>query len=316
MSIIKKPHDKFFKETLNDLETTRDFMKNYLPKDILEIIDLEKLSAEKDSYIDQELQELFSDLLFKTNINGREGYIYFLFEHKSYLSKRTALQLLKYMVKIWEQKITETRKLPIIIPLVVYHGESRWNIDKSLGGMIQGIETLPESIKPQIPDYEYIVYDLSPYGDEEIKGSAKLRIFLELLRSIFNKDSNEFIESLKKAMVTLEELEYQEKGIEYFETFIRYIMNARKDLSLAVVYDVVKEISGERSEVIMTIAEQLIKEGMEKGMEKGLEKGIIEGQRKTAKNLLKLGLTIEQVSEAAELSVEEVAELKKEVALS
>lgn len=35
MSIIKKPHEKFFKETLSDIETTRDFMINYLPKDLL-----------------------------------------------------------------------------------------------------------------------------------------------------------------------------------------------------------------------------------------------------------------------------------------
>ncbi len=33
MSIIKKPHDKFFKETLSDIETARDFMINYLPKE-------------------------------------------------------------------------------------------------------------------------------------------------------------------------------------------------------------------------------------------------------------------------------------------
>jgi len=42
MSVVKKPHDKFFKETLSDLETAKDFMKNYLPKDLLGIIDLEK----------------------------------------------------------------------------------------------------------------------------------------------------------------------------------------------------------------------------------------------------------------------------------
>lgn len=39
MSIINNPHDKFFKETLSDIETTKDFMKNYLPKDLLSVID-------------------------------------------------------------------------------------------------------------------------------------------------------------------------------------------------------------------------------------------------------------------------------------
>jgi len=83
----------------------------------------------------------------------------------------------------------------------------------------------------------------------------------------------------------------------------------------------------------MTIAEQLIKEGMEKGiqegmqkgiqegmqkgiqegMQKGMEKGILEGKRKTAKNFLRLGLSVQQVAEAAELPIEDVFRLKKEI---
>ncbi|WP_422674112.1 Rpn family recombination-promoting nuclease/putative transposase [Caldifermentibacillus hisashii] len=37
------------------------------------------------------------------------GYLYFLFEHKSYPDKGISLQLLKYMVEIWEAKIKKTR---------------------------------------------------------------------------------------------------------------------------------------------------------------------------------------------------------------
>lgn len=176
---------------------------------------------------------------------------------------------------------------------------------------------IPKSIKKYIPDYEYILYDLSPYGDEEIKGDAKLRIFLEIIKAISIEDLDKFMETLARAFSALEELDKQKKGIDYFETFVRYIMNARKDIKLSDVYEVVKNISLERSEEIMTIAEQLIKEGMElgieKGIDKGIEKGILEGKRKAAKNFLKLGLSAEQVAEAAELTIDEVTKLKKEI---
>jgi predicted transposase/invertase (TIGR01784 family) len=69
-----------------------------------------------------------------------------------------------------------------------------------------------------------------------------------------------------------------------------------------------KNISLVRSEEIVTIVEQLFKEGMEEG----LQKGIIEGRKKTAKNLLKLRLPIEQVAKATELSYDEVVQLKRE----
>lgn len=276
---------------------------------------MRKISAEKDSYIEKELEELFSDILFKTNINGKEGYIYFLFEHKSYLSNKISLQLLKYMIKIWEQKINKGKAstLPMIIPLVVYHGETKWDVELSLGKLITGVDTLPNSIKKYIPDYQYILYDLSPYGDEEIKGRAKLRILLEILRAILKEELGEFIETLKKAVITFEELDQQEKGIDYFETFIRYIMNARKDITITDVYDVVKNISIERSETVMTIAEQLIKEGMEKGLEKGMEKGLEKGKIELAKEMLLDGEPLEKIKKYSKLTEEKIEEIRKEL---
>src|SRR5690606_19819322 len=101
--------------------------------------------------------DLFSDLLFKVNINKREGYFYFLFEHKSYASKDIAFQLLKYMIEIWDSKIKKegTNELPIIIPFVIYHGKDNWNIKTTLGEMINGYEELPKDIKKHVPNYEY-----------------------------------------------------------------------------------------------------------------------------------------------------------------
>lgn len=189
----------------------------------------------------------------------------------------------------------------------------KWNIANTLGGIIEGIDKIPDTIRKYIPDYEYILYDLSPHSDEEIKGGAKLRIFLEILKAIFKDDFEEFIKTLKRAVITLEKLEEQQKGIDYFETFIRYIMNARKDLDIKDVYDVVKEISLERSDEIMTIAEQLIKEGMEKGIAKGIEQGVEKGLEKTAEAAFKKGADIDFISDITGLSIDKLKAIKEKV---
>ncbi|RKD25809.1 hypothetical protein BEP19_02405 [Ammoniphilus oxalaticus] len=64
------------------------------------------------------------------DIRDEEGFIYFLFEHKSYTSRETAFQLLKYMIEIWEAKSKkeDMSELPMIIPLVIYHGKGDWNV--------------------------------------------------------------------------------------------------------------------------------------------------------------------------------------------
>ena len=68
---------------------------------------------------------------------------------------------------------------------------------------------------------------------------------------------------------------------------------------------------------IDTALEKGREEGMAKGMEKGLEKGREEGMEKekiaTARRLLSMGLSEEQVSTATELSLEEIRNLREQV---
>lgn len=309
MGLINKPHDKFFKETFSDANTAKDFMVNYLPKDVLELVDLNSLKPQKDSYIEEDLKETFSDLLFQTKISNEESYIYFLFEHKSYPANKVAIQLLRYMLNIWNDKSCQKQKdkLPIIIPLVVYHGKAMWNAELKLSELIQGFDKLPEGVKKYVPDYEYILYNISKYSDDEIKGNVKLRIFLKVLRDIFGKDYDGFIETIGESIKALDKLEEQNKGIEYFETFIRYIMNARNDIKISKVYDIAKDISVERSEKVMTIAEELINQGMEKGIEQGEKQRAIS----IAKEMLADGEHLEKIIKYSKLPESEVLKLKE-----
>lgn len=52
-----------------------------------------------------------------------------------------------------------------------------------------------------------------------------------------------------------------------------------------------------------------MKEGMKQGIKEGIKKGIKEGIVKTAKNLLKLGMSIEQIEEVTGLTEEEIKKL-------
>jgi hypothetical protein len=176
----------------------------------------------------------------------------------------------------------------VIIPLVVYHGKDRWKIGTTLGEMITGYEDLPEAIKKFTPNYEYLLYDLSRYTDDEIKGGVINRIAIAMLRDIQGKDIKGIWEVLFRAAEYLRELEDKQTGIEYFETLMRYMFNARADLTRADFNSVVKKIETtypEGSEVVMTLAEIFREEGMEKGIEVGAKQGKIE----VAKGLIKWG---------------------------
>jgi len=57
--------------------------------------------------------------------------------------------------------------------------------------------------------------------------------------------------------------------MDYFETMIRYIMNAKEDMSEQDLVQVAEKISSEKGEDIMTIAEKLKEEGKKEGKKEG-----------------------------------------------
>ncbi|PNR96616.1 Rpn family recombination-promoting nuclease/putative transposase [Petrotoga sp. 9PWA.NaAc.5.4] len=289
MNEINNPHDAFFKRNFGDIEIAKDFLKNYLPKNVAQAIDLEHIEKENGSYVDEEFQNVQSDLLWKTKINNNEGYIYILFEHKSYKDKKVIFQLLKYMLKIWEEKYDKTKnKIPIIIPIVVYHGETIWNIETNLINLIEGVKDIPEGMKRYIPSYEYEIYDFSPKSKAKIAGEAYTRLVIEVMRSAFEKDKERFYKAFKLMVELTNKMQDKEKADEVFEICLKYLLDTKDDIEIEEMEKVAKEESVERGELIMSIAEKLREEGIKKGIEKGIEKGKLEGEKETLINLLKV----------------------------
>ncbi len=317
---IQNPHDKFFKKTFGDVAVAKDFLNNYLPQKIMGIIDIETLEPQKDSYIDEELKEGFSDLLFRANINKREGYLYLLFEHKSYPSRDIAFQLLKYTVRVWDTKIGETGQLPVIIPLVVYHGKEGWNIKHTLGEMILGYDELPQDIRALVPNYQYLLFDLSRFTDEEIKGAVITRITVMIMRDIQRKGIGAIWEIILEAVTLLQEFEDKETGLEYFAILMRYVFSARPDLTKDDLYELVKKIETtypEGSEKVMTLAQAFREEGKEegiiKGMERGIEVGAKRGKLEVARNAIKEGVELDLIVRLTSLSKKEIEAIAKEM---
>ncbi|MGV8165579.1 MAG: Rpn family recombination-promoting nuclease/putative transposase [Alkaliphilus sp.] len=251
-------------------------MTNYLPKNILDIINTNEMQVIKDSFIEKDLQETFSDLLYKVKMKEKTVYVYILFEHKSYPYRLIAFQLLKYITKIWELLIKQNDvgkngELSLIIPVVFYHGKEKWKISSKLSAIV---EETPEDLDVYLPDFKYVLCDLSKYSDEELKGGAILRIFLELTKHVYTYES--FLKKLQEIMIIFMELRGKEAGIEYFKVVVKYLLSTRDDLTMRDIVEAVKQTVPERSGDLMTIAQRLRDEGIEKGIEKGKREELFE----------------------------------------
>ena len=132
MKKIVSPHDKLFKLSMQEKKVAADFFKQHLPVDIQKLLQFDTLHLESESFIDQEQREHFSDVLYSVVINDEPGYLFVLAEHQSTPDRFMPFRLWHYMCLIWDKHLKgehelsdEKNKLPLIYPLVFYHGKQR-----------------------------------------------------------------------------------------------------------------------------------------------------------------------------------------------
>jgi predicted transposase YdaD len=188
---VPNPHDKLFRDTYSDKENAHSLLYHRLPDKVLKQVDLNTLEISKDSFIEKDLAEYYSDMLYSVMLkDGSQGFIYVLFEHKSYFDRFVHLQLLEYMVKIWRLYIKQQEEkpyyLPIVIPLLVCHARKEWPEDTMrLTSLLSGPV---DDLAGYIPDFGFELYDLHRYSDDEIKGNIASRLGLLLLKHIRDPD--------------------------------------------------------------------------------------------------------------------------------
>ncbi len=271
---LTNPHDRFFKDLFTRQEAAQDFLHHYLPSELVALLDLSDLQISKDSFVDPDLQEHFSDLLYQVSLKGgQETSIFVLFEHKSYPDPLIALQLLRYMVRIWEQALKQQKPLLPIVPMVVYHGQQKWQVALDFAALFN----LPEVMKPYIPDYRYWLCDLNQYSDEQIEGHLILQTGLLLLKYIKDDDIADRLADI------LSELSKQETTSKYLYTIMRYVAAATDKVSEEQLRETVTNLFSQGEKLMPTLVEQWLERGRVEGRKKGREEGRQEGRQEGRK---------------------------------
>ena len=338
MKNISHIHDKVFKQTFGDMEIAADFLKTYLPEAVRDHVDMATLKPEKDSFVTRQLREVYSDLLLSAKINGEKGYLYFLFEHKSYPDKFAIFQMLKYIAEIWESKAKETNgdEVQAVIPLLIYNGKSKWNAKTDLRHLIKGFDEVPVSVKKAIPVYEYWMYDFSEM-DMDSDQTSFMQTMLAGMRDAVHMNKEGHIKHIIKMTVKYEEVKHNIKYRHHIERIIEYVFYMSDGITEKDLEHITNQGAKEGSELIMTLAERLIQkgkaegiaegmaegkaegikigatQGMSKGIEigkqEGKQEGILETSRKIVLNAVAMGMPKEDIMKMTGLTMEELEQI-------
>jgi len=298
------PHDQFFKENFSQKDEAVSFLKEVLPLKIKSNLDFDSLQIDNQSFTDKELKEYFSDIVYHCKYKvSKEIKISFLFEHKSYFVKYPHIQLLKYMIKLWEYDIKQNRPIQPVIPIIVYHGKQKWE-KKPLSSFFND----PDSdFKNFIPDFDYILSDLSQYTDEQIRNQVFDNLFLKtallVMKNIFDDRK---LEAHLSDYFSIAKIYYEEeKGLKFLEAVIRYLFYTKDENKKEDLVKIIEQIPFRGEEIAMTIAEKYI----HMGEKRGEEKGKIEGKTETAVNMLKDGFEMIKIHKYTGLPLDEIKKL-------
>ena len=248
----KDPHDRLFKRVMSDEANVRQFIKEFLPKDISSQIDLKEMKLIPTEKI-KGYNKYYMDIAVECKISDTKGQVYFVFEHKSYPDPGVLLQILSYMTVTWDEQRKKNKPLTPVIPVVIYHGFSSWNITTHFQGQF---DSLNESIKPYIPEFNYVLVDLTQIPNDEIEQKAKSTPFLMASLLLMKLVALHDIEGITRIAVIIK-LSEEERIILILYLF--YTLDVDQD----TMQRIVKELGGE--EIVPSLAEKLMSKGEIKG---------------------------------------------------
>ncbi|QZY55956.1 Rpn family recombination-promoting nuclease/putative transposase [Crassaminicella profunda] len=271
-----------------------------------ESLDKELQEIQREIFDKDSSETIISDKIIKVRLKNQESKILFIHvEVQSYSSGHEVFgeRMFRYFYRIWDKFRYKYEDYSEIVAAAIYTYKGNRGKDKKY------VYKLPE-MKKEILVYNFKTIDVEKIKFENISEDNPLKLVFKMAKRLLEIGVTD--EEIYKTKIELaEELRGYDKvknneQIKALVDFLEYLF-LLQDPILESKYELYKKAMGGVFD--MSIDEIRKIHYTQKGREEGEKKKAI----KIAQNLLKMGLDIEQVAKASELSVEEVEEIKKKM---
>ncbi|MBD5496114.1 MAG: Rpn family recombination-promoting nuclease/putative transposase [Lachnospiraceae bacterium] len=192
----EKVKDSSSKIIFKDPILCAQFLRGYVDIPILKSVKPEGIEDVTERYVHMFAEERNSDVVKKVHIEMNETpfFLVSLIEHKSNVDYNVVMQILRYMVFIWEdyekemerqhRGISKTKsfKYPPILPVIFYDGADNWAAAAELHERI----LFSDMFAKYIPDYQCILVQLKDYSNAELlmkKEELSIVMLIDKLKS-------------------------------------------------------------------------------------------------------------------------------------
>ena len=287
--------DPVYKRLYAFVEMVADLLRSIAPKATLEALDLRTLEKVPAEYVGEHFQQRHGDTVWRVRAGGPDSawaYVLVLLEFQASSDATMALRVNEYTVMLYREllraKMVAPGELPLVLPVVLYNGESRWTAADNVRDLIVSAGPTDTVLDAFQPSQRYLLVDLrhaeADYAGELTTGLARV----EQIRT--PDDLKEVARFLAAALGAPEHQELWRAFRDWLFAIRERMMGVDEpglpppDLTFEDIAMTAEERAAEWSEQRRREGEiQGIELGKQQGIElgerRGIEQGIVQGRR-------------------------------------
>ena len=295
---INNSHDKIFRKALEDKNNAIKIINRILKEDKVSMDEIEKYNS---SYISSKLANSEADIVYKI-INQD---MFFLIEHQTKIDYSMPYRILKYELEIIESVLIDKNyknkkyKYPIVIPIVLYTGNKKWNAKLDL-----------RKVQLKWKNYEgqefsrYNILDINDFNNEELLQEDSLISKIMIIEK--SKTERELEENLEKIIDIMNKNEkiYTQKQKEFLMTIMQFVL--KQKIGDKKIKELVKKLENGGKGKMLAVLDMIDREN-----KRIMREAKREGKKEVAKKLLDKKMSFKDIEEVTGLSRNVIEKLKK-----
>lgn len=165
-------HDIIYKELFSDKGIVSDLLRGFLSPETVKHISFDTLTKPNSDYTNNKLKTRSDDIVWKVKYRGNWFYLYVIFEFQSTPDNSMPVRMLSYvsllyedLIKSNEVSLADGKKLPPILPILIYDGSKNWGAATNIKNII--VKTSNE-LERYMPSMEYLLINIGVIKQEII----------------------------------------------------------------------------------------------------------------------------------------------------
>jgi hypothetical protein len=264
---MSQDDDASYKLLFSAPELVRDLVMGFIPDEWLHGLDYDTLEKRPGTYVTDDFRHRADDVVWRVKVDDEWVYLYIVIEFQSTVDAFMAVRMMVYLGLLYQDLIRrgETlpdKRLPPVLPIVLYNGDDKWTAATDIADLIPRV---PGLVADYLPRLKYLLIDENAYADEDLAPLRNLvAAVIRFEHPVSSQSLLDLIDSLNDWLDGKPELK------RIFAMWIRLVLlrHSKYRVLLPKVTDL--------KELKMSLTDRFelwAKEHEERGLERGLEKG-------------------------------------------